>query len=77
MRLCGNTALTALIKGDAMKQNYDFSNGERGKFFRPDAVFKEPVYLDDEIQAWLSTRADSEGVDLSALDNDLFHKNPI
>jgi hypothetical protein len=36
-----------LSKGDAMKQNYDFSKGERGKFFRSEAVFKEPVYLDD------------------------------
>lgn len=57
-----------------MKQNYDFSTGERGKFFRADAIFKEPVYLDDEIQAWLGTRADSKGVDLSALDNDLLRK---
>ena len=57
-----------------MKQNYDFSKGERGKLFRPDAVFKEPVYLDDEIQTWLSTHADSKGVDLSTLVNDLLRK---
>ena len=29
-----------------MKQKYDFSKGARGRFYNPDAVFREPVYLD-------------------------------
>ena len=29
-----------------MKQEYDFSKGERGKFFRENAKLDLPVYLD-------------------------------
>jgi len=47
----------------------------RGKFFSADATFKEPVYLDDEVQAWLAERAESHGVDLSELVNQLLKKD--
>lgn len=29
-----------------MKAEYDFSKGERGKFYRKDAVFQLPIYLE-------------------------------
>ena len=29
-----------------MKKEYDFSKGERGKFFRPDAELRIQVYLE-------------------------------
>ena len=58
-----------------MKDRYDFSKGVRGKFFSEDAVFKEPVYLDDEVQDWLAERAESRGVDLSDLVNQLLKKD--
>ena len=32
-----------------MKKEYDFSKGERGKFYRPDAEFNLPIYLEPEI----------------------------
>ncbi|HEY4563647.1 MAG TPA: hypothetical protein VIJ36_11735 [Thermoanaerobaculia bacterium] len=32
-----------------MKDEYDFSKGERGKFYRPDARFNVPIYLDKDI----------------------------
>ena len=57
-----------------MKDKYDFSKGVRGKFYRPDAIFKEPIYLDDEVQTWLSTCADMKGIDLSELVNKLLKK---
>ena len=28
-----------------MKEEYDFSNAERGRFYRPDTQLKPPVYL--------------------------------
>jgi hypothetical protein len=34
-----------------MKDEYDFSKGERGKFYRPDTVFNPPVHLDAEVRA--------------------------
>lgn len=32
-----------------MKQEYDFSKGERGKFFRPGAELNIPVYLEPDV----------------------------
>ena len=57
-----------------MKRKYDFSNGERGKFFRADATFKVPVYLEDEVQAYLAAKANAKGVELADLVNDLLKK---
>ena len=33
-----------------MKQEYDFSNAEQGKFYRPLNELDIPIYLDDEIK---------------------------
>lgn len=57
-----------------MKGEYDFSNGTRGKFYRPDAVFRLLVYLDEAVQSYLAAKAESKGVDLSALVNELLRK---
>jgi hypothetical protein len=32
-----------------MKKEYDFSKGERGKFFRPNAELNVPVYLEPDV----------------------------
>ncbi len=32
-----------------MKKEYDFSKGERGKFYRPDAELSIPVYLEPDV----------------------------
>jgi hypothetical protein len=57
-----------------MKPEYDFSKGERGKFYKPGAVFRLPVYLDQAVQSYLAARAESKGVELSDLVNDLLKK---
>ena len=31
-----------------MKAEYDFSKGERGKFYNPKAVFNVPIYLEKD-----------------------------
>jgi len=33
-----------------MKQEYDFSNAEQGKFYRPLSELDIPIYLDDEVK---------------------------
>jgi len=33
-----------------MKKEYDFSQGERGKFFRPGAKLNLPVYLEPDLR---------------------------
>lgn len=40
-----------------MPAEIDFSKGVRGKFFRPGAELRLPVYLDAEVQAYLAQRA--------------------
>ncbi len=58
-----------------MKEKYDFSKGTRGRFYNPDAIFKEPVYLDEEIQNYLTVCANSQGIELSELVNRLLRKD--
>ncbi len=57
-----------------MKRRYDFSKGERGKFYNPNAVFRLPVYLDKKVQSYLTAKADAKGVELSDLVNALLKK---
>jgi hypothetical protein len=58
-----------------MKDNYDFSQGERGKFFNPTAQFRFPIYLDTPVQDYLSQRAQVKGIDLSSFVNDLLKRD--
>lgn len=58
-----------------MKDHYDFSKGVRGKFYNPDTVFKLPVYLDENVQSYLTAKADAKGIDLSDLVNQLLKKD--
>ena len=58
-----------------MKDSYDFSKGQRGKFYRPEAVFPLPEYLDEKVQSYLTAKADAKGVDLAELVNDMLKKD--
>jgi hypothetical protein len=64
-----------LKKGDRMKDEYDFSRAERGKFFREGARLVPPVHLDPEVLDYLSERASAQGISLSSLVNMLLKKN--
>lgn len=41
-----------------------FSNGERGKFYRPNTTLSTPVYLDKKVQSYLAERAKLKGVEI-------------
>lgn len=58
-----------------MKDEYDFSEAVRGKFYRPDAEIVLPVHLESDVQAFLTARADAKGIPLSQLVNDLLKKD--
>lgn len=58
-----------------MKREYDFSKGERGKFYRPDARFNTPIYLDKEVLAYLSEKARSKGVEVGQLINEILRRD--
>lgn len=60
---------------DDMPDEIDFSKGVRGKFFKPGMRLNLPVYLDEEVQARLTSLASAKGMDLSALVNDLLRKD--
>jgi hypothetical protein len=54
-----------------MKPEYDFANAARGKFFRPGAVLRMPVYLEPEVQNYLAAKAQARNITLDDLVNDL------
>ena len=58
-----------------MKPEYDFSQGQRGKFFRKDAALDLPVYLDADVRDYLSQRAKAKGVNLGRLVNELLKRD--
>ena len=54
-----------------MKSESDFSKGQRGKFYKPDAEMRVPIYLDTEVQRYLAERAAEKGVPLGEIVNAL------
>jgi hypothetical protein len=58
-----------------MKREYDFSKGERGKFYRADAELRVPVYLDAEAAAFLRKVADTQGTEVERIVNDWIRKD--
>ncbi len=59
---------------DDMPAEIDFSNGVRGKFHHANAQLHLPVYLNQEVQAYLSAIASKKGIPLSDLANDLLKR---
>jgi hypothetical protein len=58
-----------------MKEEYDFSNAERGRFYRADVQLNIPVYLDQDVESWFAEKAKIKGVNLQSLINELLRKN--
>jgi hypothetical protein len=58
-----------------MKKQYDFSRAERGKFYRADARLNLPVYLDEEVLAFVQGIAEKRQADLSAVVNQLLRSD--
>ena len=45
-----------------MKEEYDFSKAERGKFYRPGAKLNLPIYLEEDVREYAVEKARSLGV---------------
>lgn len=58
-----------------MKAEYDFSKAERGKFYHPEAIFHFPVYLDPDVDEYLSKLAEEKDVDIQQLVNEWLRAN--
>jgi hypothetical protein len=58
-----------------VRDEYDFSKAERGRFYRADAALVPPVHLEADVLAFLTARAEARGVSLSELVNALLKKD--
>lgn len=58
-----------------MREEYDLSQAERGKFFRSNSNFNIPIYLDNDVLEFFSQRAEEKGIDLNILLNNLLKKD--
>ncbi len=62
-------------QNDEMPDEIDFSQGIRGRFYRPNATLRLPIYLDEEVHARLAHLASEKGLELSEPVNELFRKD--
>ena len=58
-----------------MKDEYDFSKGVRGKFYKEDANFNLPIYLDIELQDFISKIAEEQKSSITQIVNNLLFKD--
>jgi len=58
-----------------MRKEYDFSKGERGKFYHPDVELNLPVFLDPDVAAFLRELAEKKGTRVESIVNDWLRKN--
>ena len=55
---------------DFLRKEHDFSKGERGKFYRPDAELNLPVYLEPDIAKFVRELAKAKNVAVESIVND-------
>jgi hypothetical protein len=58
-----------------VKDEYEFSAAERGKFYRAGARLVPPVHLDPEVLDYFLERATARGISLTSLVNALLRKH--
>jgi hypothetical protein len=69
------TMETKTSEHDDMPSEIDFSNGVRGKFFKPEVRVNLPVYLEADVQDYLAARAKARGIEVAQLVNELLKKD--
>ena len=58
-----------------MKKEYNFSKGERGKFFKSGAKFNLPIYLDTDNLLFVEKIAKRKEIDVSTVVNELIRSD--
>jgi len=58
-----------------MKKEYDFSKGERGKFYRPNLRLNIPIYLEEDIADFVQKFARKKKVDTQTVVNQILRRN--
>ena len=57
-----------------MKKEYDFSQGERGKFYHPEATLNLPVYLEPDVADFMQKLSIKKQTEIEKLVNDWLRK---
>ncbi len=57
-----------------MKEEYDFSMAEQGKFYRPIDELEIPVYLDKDVEKFFYQRTVGRDIDLKQLVDTILRK---
>jgi hypothetical protein len=63
------------MRNKGMKQEYDFSKGERGKFYHSDAKLNIPVYLEPDVAEFLRKLADEKKIAIESIVNDWLRRD--
>ncbi len=58
-----------------MKKEYDFSKGERGRFYRPDAKLYLPIYIEPDMMEVLSKLSKKKGTEVATIVNEWIKKD--
>jgi hypothetical protein len=58
-----------------MKEEYDFTNAEQGKFYIPLEEIETPIYLDKDIAHFFANKLKGKNETLQSLINELLRKD--
>ena len=58
-----------------MKKEYDFSKGERGKFYQLNIKLNLPVYLESDVAQFVQKYAKKKNIDRQTIVNELLRKD--
>ncbi|MBM3135123.1 MAG: hypothetical protein FJZ89_07550 [Chloroflexi bacterium] len=58
-----------------MEKEYDFSQGVRGKFYRPNVRLNLPIYLDEDIADFVQKYAQRKKLDVQTVVNEILRSN--
>lgn len=58
-----------------MKNEYDFSKGERGKFYHSEIELMVPVYLAPDVADFMRELSERKGTEIETIVNDWLRKN--
>ncbi|MCB0195278.1 MAG: hypothetical protein KDJ65_25245 [Anaerolineae bacterium] len=53
-----------------MRKEYDFSKGERGKFYRPGVELNLPIYLEPDVAKFVYELAKAKNIAIETVVND-------
>jgi hypothetical protein len=58
-----------------MKKEYDFSKGQRGKFYRPDAELNIPIYLEPRVAEAVRKHASERNTTMGTIVNEWLRRD--